>query len=125
MTIEATNTGTMDKYNKPVDLLQILLDAEVGNSSAKETTVSHLTMQQSEEDYNSNYEVDSGSHLKLTSSSHNHSVSKTESQQAQPMGYQSLSEKSRKKLSLDVSVYIFNDGSQVLQVEYFIIVCYW
>ena len=59
MSVEAKRTGAMDKYNKPVDLLQILLDAEVGSGLSRGTSVSHLTMQKSEEDVNSNYDFSS------------------------------------------------------------------
>lgn len=60
-TIEASKSGATTKYNKPVDLLQILLDAEVGSGSSRGNAVSHLTMKESEEDCNSNFELDSNS----------------------------------------------------------------
>lgn len=57
------------KQKKPVDLLQILLDAEVGSGSSRGNAVSHLTMQDSEEDVNSNYEMDSNFSPEIASKS--------------------------------------------------------
>jgi len=48
-----------ENKHKPMDLLQILLDAEVGSGSSRGNSVSHLTMSDSDEDYNSNYDMDS------------------------------------------------------------------
>lgn len=70
----ATKSSESDKYSeakssRPMDLLQILLDAEVGSGSSRGNAVSHLTMQESEEDVNSNYEVDSTFSPEITNKS--------------------------------------------------------
>lgn len=125
-TIEANKSGAVNKYNKPADLLQILLDAEVGSGSSRGNAVSYLTMRQSEEDHNSNYEMD----LECTSNfspeissmcSRNYLTSKLESQQQKhveaighlcedkwPCAQDAPCEKPKTKLSLDVSSFISN-----------------
>lgn len=109
MTVESNKAGTVDKYRKPVDLLQLLLDAEVGTNPSKGNA--HLTMRQSEEDYNSNYEVDSSNHCSEASSrlTHNYLTAKPDSPQVESIEQQSqeklspLCDKRNMKLSLDVS----------------------
>lgn len=114
---------TDTKHKKPVDLLQILLDAEVGSGSSRGNAVSHLTMQESEEDVNSNYEIDSNFSPEITNKSTvTYLKSKLDQvfqqqQAVEEIGHQCSEdrwpcpagapcEKPKTKLSLDVSQYI-------------------
>lgn len=56
--ITVNTAQSVTKYERPVDLLQLLLDAEVGTGASRGNSVSHLTMNVTEEDINSNYELE-------------------------------------------------------------------
>lgn len=122
----AAKSSESDKYSevkssRPMDLLQILLDAEVGSGSSRGNAVSHLTMQESEEDVNSNYEVDNTFSPEINNKSTvTYLKSKLEQvfhqqqQQVEDIGHQCVEEKwpcpngapcenPKTKLSLDVS----------------------
>lgn len=114
---------SLDQYSKRVDLLQLLLDAEVGSGSSRGNSASHLTMDEcGEEDYNSNYELDTGFSPEITNkSSLNYLKTKLEHvfHQQQTQSIEELStcthegvwscpsnapcEKPKTKLSMDVS----------------------
>lgn len=97
---------------KPIDLLQILLDAEVGRGSSRGSSVSHLIMCDKEEDYNSNYELDTAFTPENSSQSKvNYLKTKLEEVFHQQQSEERWScpdgapcEEPRSRLSLDVSV---------------------
>ncbi|KAF6023071.1 TBXAS1 [Bugula neritina] len=109
-TLENIRSENTSQY-KRVDLLQILLDAEVGSGSAKGSTVAHLTMRDSEEDHNSNYEMDSNVNFspEISSSSQKYLTSQIEHKQLESASQQdkwsyaagATSAKPKTRLSLD------------------------
>lgn len=113
-TLENIRSENTSQY-KRVDLLQILLDAEVGSGSAKGSTVAHLTMRDSEEDHNSNYEMDSNVNFspEISSSSQKYLTSQIEHKQLESASQQDkwsyaaggTSAKPKTRLSLDVSAF--------------------